>query len=433
VLQKASEEVAECLRRAAEADASAELTDDAKNKTDYQRIADTWRTLARSYEFQGSLGRFISFNKERQNAIPSVPATKLQTLPLTEQQNKPDVLDWLARVSERIRPYSAAAFGIAFAAVAVATLLRFAAGWASTDLRFAIYLPALLATGLLAGTLAAICAAIASFLIIFWAFMPPHFEFKWLSETGQINILLDAIPFFITVYFAHLCRVILQRLRRSELNNRVLAKELEHRGRNLFSVLEVIVQKTLADNPERANTILGRFKSVRYSNELLTGKPQSLGIRELLQQEFAAYGRNRLHMRGPAFDIEPDKARHLVLLFHELVTNAVKYGSLSCPNGQVFVDWQVEGDGNNIQLTWREHGGPAVSPPTKQGFGSQLIDICIKSLSGSKQEEFAPDGYSCTLTFKLWTNSRHYSGEGASRPSYPLMPIGATQLTSKGA
>jgi two-component sensor histidine kinase len=401
LLQKASEEVAECLRRATEAEARAEGTNDAKNKAEYQLIADTWQTLARSYEFQGSLGRFISFNEGKKKALPFIPpSSSLQIISPAEQESKSDFLDWLAQLSDRIRPYSAAAFGIAVASIAVATLLRFAAGWAPTDLRFAIYLPAILA-GLLAGAPAAISAAIASILIIYWAFMPPHFELKWPSEIGQMNILFNAIPFFITVYLAHLCRVVLQRLRRSELNNRVLARELEHRGRNLFSVLEVIVQKTLADNPERASTIVGRLKSVRYSHELLTGKPQLISIRDLLQQEFAAYGINRLHTLGPAFDIKPDSARHLILLFHELATNAAKYGSLSCPNGQVFVDWQR--DGNNILLTWKEHGGPVVSPPNRRGFGNQLIDTCIKSLSGNKQEEFLPDGYTCTLTFKLAT------------------------------
>jgi hypothetical protein len=208
VLQKVSEQVAECLRRAAEADARAEVSADAKNKTDYQLIADAWRTLARSHEFQRSLGRFVSFNQERQNAFPSISADNSQILLPAEQQNKPDALDWLARVSERIRPYSTAAFAIAFAAVAAATLLRFAGGWASTDLRFAIYVPAILATGLLAGIPAAIGATIASVLVTFWAFMPPYFEFKWPSEVEQINILLNAIPYFIAVYFAHLCRVV---------------------------------------------------------------------------------------------------------------------------------------------------------------------------------------------------------------------------------
>jgi two-component sensor histidine kinase len=414
VLQKASEDVAECLRRADEAEARAEATNDAQSKADYQRIAETWRTLARSYEFQGSLGRFISFNRDREKAIPLIPARNLQTTSSVQlqtlqtispaQQDKTDLLDWLASISDRIGPYSATAFGIALASVAAATLLRFAGGWASTDLRFAIYLPAILATGLLAGIPAAVGAGIASILIIFWAFMPPYFEFKWPSEGEQINLLLNAIPYFITVYFAHLCRVVLRRLRRSELNNRVLARELEHRGRNLFTVLEVVVQKTLADNPERANSIIGRLKSIRYSNELLTGKPRRIAIEELLQQEFAAYGTSRLHMRGPAFDIDADKARHLILLFHELATNAVKYGSLSNQDGQVFVDWQS--DGNNIVLTWKEHGRPNVPPPNKRGFGNQLIDICIKSLAGTKQEEFAPDGYACTIAFKA-TCGRH--------------------------
>ena len=428
MLQKASEDVAECLRRAAEAEGRAEAAINAKDKAEYLRIADTWRTLARSYEFQGSLGRFISFNESRKKNLPFIPASSTQIISPAEPDGKADLLDWLAQVSDRIRPYSAAAFGIALASVAVASLLRFTGGWASTDLRFAIYLPAILATGLLAGAPAAIGAAIASIFIIYWALMPPHFEFKWLSETGQMNILLNAIPYFITVYFAYLCRVVLQRLRRSELNNRVLARELEHRGRNLFSVLEVIVQKTLADNPERANTILGRIKSVRYSNELLTGKPQLISVKDLLQQEFAAYGSNRLHMHGPAFALEPDRARHLILLFHELVTNAAKYGSLSCPNGQVFVNWQGEDDGNTILLTWREHGGPVVSPPNKRGFGNQLIETCIKSLSGNKHEEFAPDGYTCTLTFKVGTLPKV-----RAEPPHPLMPTGATQPTSKGA
>jgi two-component sensor histidine kinase len=417
LLQKASDDVAECLRLAAEAEDCAERTGDLEIRAEYQRIADGWRTLARSYEFQGSLGRFISFNESKKKAHPFIsPPSSLQIVSPAEQEGKADLLDWLTELSNSIRPYSAAAFGVALASIAAATLLRFAGGWAATDLRFAIYLPAILATGLLAGAPAAVGAAIASIFIIYWAFMPPHFELKMPSETGQMNILLNAVPYFITVYLAHLCRVVLQRLRRSELNNRILARELEHRGRNLFSVLEVIVQKTLSDNPERANSILGRLKSVRYSNELLTGKARAVGIREMLQQEFAAYGTHRVHMRGPSFEVEPDSARHLILVFHELATNAAKYGSLSCPGGQVSIDWRGEDDGANILLTWKEHGGPVVSPPNKRGFGNQLIDICIKSLCGTKNEQFAPDGYTCTLTFKVATNSRHYFGEGLPTP-----------------
>src|SRR5262249_49948913 len=294
---------------------------------------------------------------------------------------------------------------IALVAVAVATLLRFLGVWAFSHApQFAIYFPAILAAGLLAGVPAALGVAIASILIIAWAFMPPYFEFQVAQRIDQINILFNAVPYLITVYFAHLCRVVLQRLRRGELNNRILVKELEHRGRNIFSVLEVIVQKTLVDNPERANSIIGRLKSIRYSNELLTGNPQSIGIKDLLQQEFAAYGANRVHTRGSDFDIGPESARHLILLFHELATNAAKHGALSTPSGQVFVDWS--GNHGAVALTWKECGGPSVKPPNKLGLGSKLQNIFIKSLSETGEENSGPDGYNCTQTLKVTTNGK---------------------------
>ena len=92
LLQKASEQVAECLRGAAEAEARAEATIDAKIKAEYQRIADTWRTLSHSYEFQGSLGRFISFNESRKKALPFVAPSSPQIVSPAELQTKPDFL-----------------------------------------------------------------------------------------------------------------------------------------------------------------------------------------------------------------------------------------------------------------------------------------------------------------------------------------------------
>lgn len=409
MLQKTSEQVAECLRRAAEAEARAEAASEAEDKDAYRRIAATWRKLARSYEFQGSLTRFISFNTDRQEAAqeiaPVVPAANRQTTSPGQPNNKVDLLDWLASVSDRVRPYSPTAFAIALASVAASTLLRSAGGWTSGDLHFAVYLPGILATGLLAGVPAAMAATIASALVVFWAFMPPYFAFKWPNEDEQLNIFFNVVPGLITVLFAYLCRHILQRLRRTERNNRVLVRELEHRGRNLFSILEVIVHKSLPNNPECADNILGRLKSIRYSNELLAGKSRSISIKDLLQNEFAAYGTERLRMTGAGFEIEPDRVRHLILLFHELTTNAVKYGSLSCNDGQVFVEWQREG--RKIVLTWKERGGPVVTVPKKRGFGNQLIESCVAALSATRQEDFAADGYSCMLTFSAAPGGRH--------------------------
>jgi two-component sensor histidine kinase len=212
--------------------------------------------------------------------------------------------------------------------------------------------------------------------------------------------LFNAVPYLITVYFAYLCRVVLQRLRRGERNNRILVKELQHRGRNIFSVIDVIVQKTLAHDPESGRTISGRLHSIEYANELLTGETRPITMRDLLLGEFAAYGEKRLQLRGSDFDIGPESARHLALLFHELATNAAKYGALSCPDGKIFVDWHWTGI--NLFLTWKEYGGPKLTPhPSKQGFGSQLIDVSVKSLSGKFQPNFHPDGFSCTMNLRL--------------------------------
>ena len=318
------------------------------------------------------------------------------------QDKASDFLDRLARISERIPSYSGAALCIAIASLVIATTLRFVGGWANTDLGFAMFLPAILATGLLAGVPAATGTMLASVWIVEWAFIQPYFQFKWgLTRGDQLGILWFVVSGVFTIYFAHCCRVVLKRMRKRELANQILAKELEHRGRNIFSVIEAILQKTLADDPERATTILGRLRSVRYANELLTGeKDQPINIKTLLLQEFAPYGEDRLKTNGPEINIEPETARHLVLLFHELVTNAVKYGSLSGAGGLVFVEWRQH-DGQNVTLIWKETGGPKIEPPNKQGFGSQLIALCVKSLSGTLQPNYSPDGFGCLMTVRL--------------------------------
>ncbi len=320
------------------------------------------------------------------------------------QKTESDYLDQVAVLSDRISSYSGVALGIAIASLVIATALRFVGGWADSDLGFAIYLPGILVTGLLAGTPAAVGETAASVLIVEWAFMPPYFQLKWeLTHDEQMGILWFVASCLFTIYFAHCCRVVLKRLRRRQLANQILTWELEHRGRNIFAVIEAILQKSLADDPERAAKIAGRLHSIRYANELLTGdRKQPINIKTLLLQEFAPYGDDRLKTRGPEIDIEPETARHLVLLFHELVTNAAKYGSLSSASGQVLVDW--ESDDGILTLTWKENGGPKIEPPNRHGFGSQLIAGCVKSLSGTLRPNYAPEGFVCSMTVQLSAN-----------------------------
>jgi two-component sensor histidine kinase len=312
---------------------------------------------------------------------------------------KPDYLDRLAAFSERIPALSPAAFGIGLASFGLATAVRFAAGWSFSDLRYVTYLPAILATGLLAGVPAAIAVMIASIVIVAWAFIPPYFAFKVLDYTESMTVVWTVFASLCTIFFAYGCRLVLHRLRAREASNRVLVQELAHRGRNIFAVIEVVLQKTLAAAPEQAAALLGRLRAIRYANELLiAAAAQPIDLRTLLLAEFAPYGERQVDARGPQVEVDPEAARHLVLLFHELITNAAKYGALSSPAGQIVVRWRENGGG--LTLTWQEVGGPRVRAPAGHGFGTQLIDVCTRALSGTFDPQYSPEGFSCSINFK---------------------------------
>jgi len=278
---------------------------------------------------------------------------------------------------------------------------RLVAGWDPNDVRFAAYVPAILATGLTAGVPAGVGTAVASILITLWLFVPPYFQFKWPDHVTQTTLLVGALTSLITIYFTYCCRLVLQRLQQREFANQVLAKELDHRNRNLLSVTQVIVQKSLADQPELAKVVVGRLKSVLRANELLTSTgPGQITILSLLKEEFSCYGEDRLEARGPEFSIDAETARQLLLLFHELATNAGKYGSLSCPEGTVYVEWRWNGS-RRISLNWKEIGGPPTAPTTQAGFGSELIAICVQAVCGTFHSSFLPEGFACSITLRV--------------------------------
>lgn len=320
--------------------------------------------------------------------------------PELPQLERRDYLDRLADLSYRIEPFSPAALGIGIACLVVATALRFAVGWSESDLRYAIFLPSILATGLLAGAPVAIGVMTASILVVLWAFMPPYFALKSLNSAELTTALWSLFSGLCMVLFAEGCRTVLRRVREHQLRNDVLVRELAHRGRNIFAVIEVILQKTLASDRQQADALLGRLRAVRYANELLImRRDQSINIMTLLLQEFAPYGEGQLKTSGPKVDVEPEAARYLVLLFHELVTNAAKHGALRSPTGEVTVEWTWQD--HDLMLNWKESGGPQVVPPLKAGFGSQLIAVCVKALSGTVQSQFAPQGFTSSMTFRL--------------------------------
>ncbi|HJV43155.1 MAG TPA: sensor histidine kinase, partial [Caulobacter sp.] len=106
---------------------------------------------------------------------------------------------------------------------------------------------------------------------------------------------------------------------------------------------------------------------------------------------------------GPSLPLAPNAAVALAMIFHELATNASKYGALSRETGRVSVTWNQEAR-TRLVIRWREQGGPAVSSPQRTGFGSRLIAASLKGeLAGSAEFDYAPEGLTCVLTILATT------------------------------
>jgi two-component sensor histidine kinase len=307
---------------------------------------------------------------------------------------------WLARETNRLPPNSLRACAFAVVCVAVATMVRFAAGWLGVDVPFATYFPAVLIVAVLAGPAAAALAVALSGILAWWLFLPPYFRFAPLTFSDAMNLGLFALSALCIVYAAQKYRAAVQRLRDTERQRQLELRELEHRGKNTFAVVESIVRKTLEDQPDQADLIAGRIHAVSSTNDIINRSEGHIAtLDSILTNEFAPYDLSRLDWAGPRIELPADTARAMALVIHELITNAAKYGALAAPTGRVNVRWTAEGRG--VALDWIEAGGPQVQTPADYGFGSRLVVRTLQALSGSVEPHFDPAGLKCRIAFRM--------------------------------
>lgn len=174
-----------------------------------------------------------------------------------------------------------------------------------------------------------------------------------------------------------------------EMQLQAMAMESTHRIKNLLSVIQAIVSQTLRrakDIPEATSKLSRRISALGSAQTaLVAGHVQSSSLKEVVQQfvELHSDHEQRIRVTGPDMPIDQRTALGLALVLHELGTNAAKYGALSSDEGHVSIDWTLTADGKSADFTWHETGGPAVVPPTRQGFGSTLIERMLPTVSGS--------------------------------------------------
>ncbi len=194
----------------------------------------------------------------------------------------------------------------------------------------------------------------------------------------------------------------------SEHRQRLLINELNHRVKNTLATIQSIAALTARRSSsveEFMRLFEARLIALSDTHNLLTANGwERARLRDLILLEFRPYAEDRLRMQGPEVTLEAEQALSMGLILHELVTNAAKYGALSCPEGApgwVDVAWSEADDGGLIALDWIEHGGPTVAPPTRSGFGSRLIDVSIRNtLAGSASMDYAEGRLHCRLRFR---------------------------------
>lgn len=175
-----------------------------------------------------------------------------------------------------------------------------------------------------------------------------------------------------------------------------LINELNHRVKNILSLVQSIVGQSTgqaANLDDLAGTLEDRVLALgRAHDQLIASGWAEASLRSILETEFGAYHdakTQRVALNGPEVSIKPDAVTIVSLVFHELVTNAVKYGALSNGTGQIRVDWHTQAP-NALALSWRETGGPPVQPPTETGFGSKIVTHAVPhELNGETELRFA--------------------------------------------
>ena len=231
----------------------------------------------------------------------------------------------------------------------------------------------------------------------------------WLDPTGQpqLSYIASALLFFavagMIVFLVHELKAARDKLRQHERQLEMINRELKHRIKNLFSIADSVCQQTISAGgsaKEMSRAVSGRILAIASAQDLLsTTATEGAELQELVQKlaSSLAPSPSRMRVEGRPFRLPVDSTTAMALILHELATNALKYGAWSRESGMVHVTWTANTE--LFRFIWREHDGPRLAPPVREGLGRKLIKT---SLSGARVDHsFNPDGLECQIELPL--------------------------------
>jgi len=303
-------------------------------------------------------------------------------------------------ISQPSVPFST---GFAVCCLALATIARWGLAQIRPDVFFTPYFPAVFFASALGGFRVGTATAIAggalgvgisfgdtaadparlALLVIFWA---------------ACGLTIWGVENYRTIVAQQ--RQVSKRLIEAEEYRKLLVDELQHRLKNKTSTIHAVLHQVLLGQPQIWDSIDHRLRALSATDDLIARVDGSgCDIKDLLRSELGPYGHVRFNLNGDPLFLPAKLAVSLALIFHELATNAGKYGAFSSARGLLQVSWSVSDD--RLNLSWDETEGPAVENIGAPGFGTKLLQMALRPFDGKTKISFLKTGVHCTMQCRI--------------------------------
>jgi len=294
----------------------------------------------------------------------------------------------------------ATSLGWAVALVVVPTVIRLALDAGRNGVPFVSYFPAVVLAALFLGWRYGVLVTFVSAAVARVLFIREGFYFAQ-SARGLIILVLFVLSCSMLIAIGEALRRVLAEVHAAAAREALLNAELRHRLKNLLAVVSSLANLSFrhGDPEDAQNAFSERLAALDRATSLLGGdNPLTCALPELAEEALRPFlSAYDIRLQGSGQVVERDACVPAVLAFHELATNAIKYGSLSRPGGWVGLDWGEPADGM-LHLNWREHDGPPVNAPKRRGMGTRILSM--ESPAATFSLDYARDGLRCRIALK---------------------------------
>src|SRR5229473_496589 len=301
------------------------------------------------------------------------------------------------------RPSLLFSVGFAVSCVALSTAARWCLALIRTDIFFTPYIPAVFFATAFGGFRIGIATAILGGILgLTVNFGDTTADYARVALMAIYLIVCGLTIWGIEHYrsVASQQRAISKSLIQEEEYRKLVVDELQHRLKNKLSTVHAVLHQVLHDQPQIWASLDQRIRALSATDDLIAKVDGSgCDIKDLLLSELGPYGHVRFTLNGNPLFLPAKLAVSLALIFHELATNAGKYGAFSSARGLLQVSWSVSDD--RLTINWDETEGPPVETIGEPGFGTKLLKSALRPFDGKTEVTFLRTGVHCTMQCRI--------------------------------